>query len=131
MQDLVVGQKQFADSAKTNDIAKLLLNDDEIDQIDSGRDVSSLAPNGDQILKATQGMGNMWRDEGDDFFGASLSGQAALDAEVNDEIGDAGGSGAATPNVVPPTKEKKKRKPRGPNKKKPAGTTGELIFFKF
>lgn len=120
-----MGQKQFADSAKTNDIAKLLLNDDEIDQIGSGRELSSIAPTGDQMLKATQGMGNMWRDEGDDFFGASLSGQAALDAEVNDEIGEAGASGAVTPSIAPPVKEKKKRKPRGSNKKKPAGTSGE------
>lgn len=93
-------------------------------QIDTGRDLSTLAPSGDPVIKAEQALGGMWRDEGDDFFGAVPSAQAALDAEVNEEIGDMPDS-ASTP-AVPAVKEKKKRRPRGTGpKKKPAGAAGE------
>lgn len=76
-------------------------------------------PNGDQEIKAEQVASSMWRDEGDDFFGNEPSAQAALDADVNEDIGELP-TGASTP--VPPVK--KKRKPRGPNKKKATGAAG-------
>lgn len=114
----MVGNRQFADGAKTNDIASLLLNDDELATLDVGRD-ASLIPNGEQEIKAEQAVASMWRDEGDDFFGNQPSAQAALDAEVNEDIGEVP-TGASTP--LPPAK--KKRRPRGSNKKKATGAAG-------
>lgn len=115
MQDIVVGNRQFADGARTNDIASLLLNDDELETLNVGPDASSI-PNGEQEIKTAQDVARMWRDEGDDFFGNQPSAQAALDAEVNEDIP----TGASTP--LPPPKNK--RKPRGSNKKKVTGAAG-------
>jgi len=115
VQDIVVGNRQFADGAKTNDIASLLLNDDELATLNVGRDAASI-PNGEQEIKAEQDVANMWRDEGDDFFGNQPSAQAALDAEVNEDIGE-----VPTGASAPPPPVKKKRKPRGSNKKKVTG----------
>jgi len=88
-----------------------------------GRDASSI-PNGEQEIKAEQAVANMWRDEGDDFFGNQPSAQAALDAEVNEDIGE-----VATGASAPPPPVKKKRKPRGSNKKKVTGAAGSYLAF--
>ena len=66
----------------------------------------------------------MWRDEGDDFFGNQPSAQAALDAEVNEDIGE-----VPTGASAPPPPVKKKRKPRGSNKKKVTGAAGSYFAF--
>ncbi|KAF8315369.1 hypothetical protein DL93DRAFT_2057333, partial [Clavulina sp. PMI_390] len=117
VQDIVVGNRQFGDGNKTNDIASLLLND----ELAAG-DSSLRAEN--QDYKAQQALGNTWRDEsGDDFFTNQSNAQATLEADVNDDIGDVP-TGTSTP-------VKKKRKPRGPNKKpkKATGTAGEFLFL--
>jgi hypothetical protein len=132
VQDIVVGNKQFADGARTNDIASLLLNDDEMALIDTVREET--AANVDAPLQSAQGLGNIWQVEGDDFFGQATSAQAVLDAEVTDEInefeatGGASGTGTSTPLPIPLVKKKKTRAPRGSKKNSKHSASAGMKF---
>jgi chromatin-remodeling ATPase INO80 len=124
VQDIVVGSKQFSEGAKTSDIASLLLNDDELAMVNSSRNPGVSTPtNGDEQGQANSTIRNMWHKEGDDFFGHETSMEAALDAEVNDEI---------PPTVpMPTTAIALKRKGKGrAHKRKPGPATGEDISLK-
>jgi len=86
VQDIMVGSKQFSEGAKTSDIASLL-NDDELAMVNSSRNPGISTPtNGDEQGQTDSTIRDMWHEERDDFFGQETSMEAALDAEVNDEI---------------------------------------------
>jgi hypothetical protein len=117
VQDIVVGAKGF-DGARTNDIASLLLNDDELAA------VNERSAEGQSVAVISQNDA-MWHDEGDDFFAQQPSMRTALDVDVNEDVP----SGIATPRslaaaVIPPAKKKAK----GRSHKKKAGPVTGNVF---
>ncbi|KAF6766320.1 DNA ATP-dependent helicase [Ephemerocybe angulata] len=104
VQDIVVGNKTLTDMAKPREIVQLLLNDEQIASLDKS---GSLAAAESKNIKGKQpagkkdnsGMGDMWDEEGDDFFKAGAAGPGNEDK--GDE--DAGNGAAAGP-------QKRKRK---------------------
>ncbi|KAF8330420.1 P-loop containing nucleoside triphosphate hydrolase protein [Cantharellus anzutake] len=120
VQDIVVGAKGF-DGARTNDIASLLLNDDELAAVNErsaeGQSVAVISHNDAAI--------RMWHDEGDDFFAQQPSMRTALDVDVNEDVP----SGIATPRslaaaVIPQSKKKAKGRS---HKKKAGPVTGDTL----
>ncbi|TDL28392.1 hypothetical protein BD410DRAFT_780893 [Rickenella mellea] len=93
VQDIVVGNKQFTDVAKPNEIVSLLLNDDELANLQQNQASS----NGASSSKGNKGSGqptdetsaavrDLWTEEGDYFFGHNAgSGPAASNDDGEDE----------------------------------------------
>ena len=122
VQDIVVGSKAF-DGARTNDIASLLLNDDELAAVNErsaeGQSAAFISQNDAAI--------RMWHDEGDDFFAQQPSMRTALDADVNEDVP----SGIATPrSLAAAATPVAKKKGKGRSHKKKAGpVTGREPHF--
>lgn len=81
VQDIVVGNKNFTDVAKPSEIVQLLLNDEQFAGIDNDN-VSGLSSKKAGKRPActndtnSEAVRDLWNEEGDDFFGHSVSGTA-------------------------------------------------------
>lgn len=103
MQDIVVGNKQFTEATRPNEIVSLLLNDDELANLDKtqaapehgGTNANAMAisvkKRGKQAEQQMTGdiangtLRDLWADEGDDFFG---QGNNAADGTLVDDDGN-------------------------------------------
>lgn len=91
VQDIVVGNKQFTDVAKPNEIVSLLLNDDELANLE--KQGSNSAISAKKLNKrstgssdeTSQAVRDLWAEEGDDFFGHGGPAGSATIAEIPDE----------------------------------------------
>ncbi|KAH8120417.1 SNF2 family N-terminal domain-containing protein [Phellopilus nigrolimitatus] len=123
VQDIVVGNKQFTDVAKPNELVSLLLNDDELANLETQDPDNSAGPR-----RTSQAVRDLWADEGDDFFGHSGPPAGATVAEIADEedvTPGPSGSGTRGKKRKGPTGATRGRKP-GPKKgykRKAAGDT--------
>lgn len=90
VQDIVVGNKNFTDVTKPNEIVSLLLNDDELANLEkqgSGENMAATnrlnkQPPGGETSDVVR---DLWAEEGDDFFGHSGLPPAALPGDNQDE----------------------------------------------
>ncbi|KAF9044838.1 hypothetical protein BDZ89DRAFT_1058935 [Hymenopellis radicata] len=109
VQDIVVGNKNLTDVAKPSEIVQLLLNDDQFGDM-KGSSAADLSSN-----NKSSGSGladrDLWDEEGDDFFGHTVSNTAAAQP---------GDFGTPSEEAVVSSTRGKKRKPstRG---RKPGG----------
>lgn len=71
VQDIVVGNKNFTDVTKPSEIVQLLLNDEQLANLDPATAAQGLSGQGDKPidgLGSTGPGGDLWNEEGDDFF---------------------------------------------------------------
>ncbi|TFK30564.1 DNA ATP-dependent helicase [Coprinopsis marcescibilis] len=120
VQDIVVGNKTLTDITKPSEIVHLLLNDEQLASLDQSGLAASQVDKGKRVDKKDgDNMGDLWNDEGDDFFGSGVP--AGGENTKGDED-----NGSSTANV---TAKKRKSKatgaPRGrrPGKKKAEATS--------
>ncbi|KAI5124611.1 hypothetical protein M0805_004221 [Coniferiporia weirii] len=88
VQDIVVGNKQFTDVAKPNEIVSLLLNDDELANLEknSSNNAATSKKSGDRPGEGTsQAVRDLWAEEGDDFFGHSNPPAASITPADEDD----------------------------------------------
>ena len=127
VQDIVVGNKNFTDVTKPNEIVSLLLNDDELANLEkqgsgenmaASKRLSKQPPRGE----TSEVVRDLWAEEGDDFFGHS--GPAAAPSGENQDEDD------GTPNPTTNNNRSKKgrssaanrgRRPNQKPKRKAAG----------
>ncbi|RXW24763.1 hypothetical protein EST38_g1079 [Candolleomyces aberdarensis] len=110
VQDIVVGNKTLTDMAKPREIVQLLLNDEQLASLDKSGSLAAAESSGKGKQPAKKAgdnssMGDLWNEEGDDFFGQSVGGN-------NEDKGDEEGGGAGTSSTA------------GPKKKRRGGGTG-------
>ncbi|RDX56022.1 hypothetical protein OH76DRAFT_1396366 [Lentinus brumalis] len=88
VQDIVVGNKTLHEVAKPNDIVQLLLTDDQLTSasLEANRGTSSKAA-GKRPAGADTALGDIWNEEGDEFFGGQPSGAQAGATNEGDEEG--------------------------------------------
>lgn len=124
MQDIVVGNKQFTDVTKPNEIVSLLLNDDELASLEKQGSNNSIAARktskrSDETTDETsRAVRDLWAEEGDDFFGHSgqIAGASLTEAADDDE---------SIPVAAPSTRGRKRRGPTGaPRGRKPGPAKG-------
>lgn len=95
MQDIVVGSKNLTDIAKPSEIVQLLLNDDQLGELKASS--GDLTPNDKTGISDS----NIWDEEGDDFFGHSVTNAGVSQSADFTEEGP----------VVTSTRGRKPRKP--------------------
>ena len=87
MQDIVVGNKTLHEVAKPNEIVQLLLTDDQLTsaslEANANRGTSKAV--GKRPAGADTAMGDLWNEEGDEFFGGQSSGAQAGATNDGDE----------------------------------------------
>ncbi|KAG2023344.1 SNF2-family ATP dependent chromatin remodeling factor snf21 [Coprinopsis cinerea AmutBmut pab1-1] len=111
VQDIVVGNKTLTDMTKPSEIVQLLLNDEQLASLDQSGGLAAAnnqaSANKGKRSERKEGdnMGDLWNDEGDDFFG----GGAGPSGEQGD---DEGGNPA-------PAKKRKSRATGAPRGRKP------------
>jgi len=144
VQDIVVGNKQFTEATKPNEIVSLLLNDDELAHFSKQQESSALAApeplreaetsskrRGKKPEKDADGsivpLRDLWTDEGDDFFGHIQSSTVAENIPPDDDTaGPLQKPGRKkAPNVPSKPGRKPGRKPS--HKKKPGPATGDNL----
>lgn len=112
VQDIVVGNKQFTDVTKPNEIVSLLLNDDELANLENQGSASSISGKRSNKRAAgstdetSQAVRDLWAEEGDDFFGHSGPAASATITDVPEDDD-------MTP--VPASVSMRGKKRRGPN----------------
>jgi chromatin-remodeling ATPase INO80 len=131
VQDIVVGNKNFTDVTKPSEIVQLLLNDDQLANIDSSNPSSAPSKKaGKRAVGAADGpsdtMRDLWNEEGDDFFGHSMTNAGATAAPEGGEEEE----GAATPAKGKKRKAAATARPRKTtgkgNKKRQDTGTGDV-----
>lgn len=117
VQDIVVGNKTLTDMTKPSEIVQLLLNDEQLASLDQSGGLAAAnqqASKGKKVERKegdNSGMGDLWNEEGDDFFGASGGGGAPSGA------GEKGDEDAATPTA--PVKKRRSKATGAPRGRKP------------
>ena len=114
VQDIVVGNKQFTDVTKPNEIVSLLLNDDELANLESQGSSASVSKKAGKKAatgatdETSQAVRDLWQEEGDDFFG-----QGGATAAPNSTDGVEEESSTPAPVGTTGTRGKKRRGPGG------------------
>ncbi|KDQ19928.1 hypothetical protein BOTBODRAFT_101773 [Botryobasidium botryosum FD-172 SS1] len=139
VQDIVVGNKQFTDTTKPNEIVSLLLNDDELALANIPQDgaaVSTSEAKGNtgraegEDESASASLRDMWLDEGDEFFGHVVgAGSTNTPPEADGQLPASQpqqASGKKTAQA-PGNKPRKSTGKRQSHKKKPGPATGDSL----
>lgn len=119
MQDIVVGNKNLTDVTKPSEIVQLLLNDEQLASLESSTHLPTAGgdQNGDKEKQNV--VRDMWNDDGDDFFGHTIT--APLD-----RVDDANVPSQGTRGKGRKAGASRGRKP-GPKKKGTANTFHDSI----
>lgn len=85
MQDIVVGNKTFTDVTRPSEIVQLLLNEDQLANLEATNGISEKAQGKQPARMTDVNVGDLWAEEGDEFFGQSNAGTSADQMKDDDD----------------------------------------------